>query len=138
MPSPETRMKKKFLLSAFRPALLIASFFFTTALFAYEPVLADHTKIRALSDFRLTGVLELRAEKNPAAAPATRTLNHEGFIDLRVLEVVSRDTYKGESGLWLWVMTTTPMWVESGDYVKAYQKYLIFLADSTSVFDFEE
>ncbi len=132
-------MKNHFSLSAFRLILCSVSLLLLTAvLSAYEPLLTDHSKIRALSDFRLTGVVELRTEKNPAAAPATRTLNHEGFIDLRVIEVVARDTYKGESGLWLWVMTTTPMWVESGEYVKAYQKYLIFLADSESVFDFEE
>jgi hypothetical protein len=30
------------------------------------------------------------------------------------------------------------MWVESGDWIEKYQKFLIFLPDDMTVFDFEE
>lgn len=84
------------------------------------------------------GSVELRAEKDINAPVSYRTLNHEGGVKVRVAEVLNKAEYAGEKGQWLYVMLTSPMWVDTGDWIKEYSKFLIFLPDSTSVYDFEE
>ena len=100
--------------------------------------LADHTRIQPLSDFRVMGEFELRTQKDRAAPVACRTLNHENGMKLRVLEVLGADDYGGERGLWLYVLLTAPMWVDSGEWIEAYRKFLIFRPASAAVYDFEE
>ena len=67
-----------------------------------------------------------------------RTLNHEGGMKVTVLEILKSDVQNNESGKWLYVLLTSPMWVDNGEWIKRYQKFLIFLPDNMPVFDFEE
>ena len=99
--------------------------------------LDDHSKISELSSFRLLGEFDLRTQKDKNAPVAYQSLNHEGGMKLRVLEILEKDEMEGKSGMWLFVRTTSPMWVSSGEWIDAYTDFLIFLADETPVFDFE-
>ena len=112
---------------------------FLQGLFAHEREgLTDHSRIKPLSDFCVTGIFELRAEKNKNAPVTYHTLNHEGGMKVRVVEVLGREEYAGEPGQWLYVLLTSPMWVDTGAWIKEYSKFLIFLPDSTPVYNFEE
>ena len=124
-------MKKIFL------ALL---FLFSLPLFAHAHgyTLQDHSKIKRLSSFTIMGQIDLREAEDFSAPVTYRTLNHEGGMKCTVLEVLKEDVQGGEKGRWLYVLTTSPMWVESGEWIEKYQKFLIFLSDGTPVFDFEE
>ena len=84
------------------------------------------------------GEIDLRTEKDISSPVKYRTLNHEGGMKVTVLEILKRDTQNKKSGTWLYVLLTAPMWVESGDWIEKYQKFLIFLSDDMTVFDFEE
>ena len=84
------------------------------------------------------GEIDLRTEKVFTSPVKYRTLNHEGGMKVTVLEILKRDTQNKKSGTWLYVLLTAPMWVESGDWIEKYQKFLIFLPDDITVFDFEE
>ena len=55
-----------------------------------------------------------------------------------VLEILKTDVQDDKPGKWLYVLLTSPMWVDSGEWVEKYQKFLIFLPDDTLLFDFEE
>lgn len=35
-------------------------------------------------------------------------------------------------------LTTAPMWVDTGEWIKKHTKYWIFLPDSRQIFDYEE
>lgn len=98
----------------------------------------DHSRITPLSDFRMMGEVELRTQKDSAAPVSYRTLNHEGGMSVRVVDVVGRGENAGKAGLWLYVMTTAPLWAESGEWLEAYRKFLIFLPDDAPIYDFEE
>ena len=113
---------------------LISSF----ALYAHGNTLTDHSKIKELSSFTIMGEIDLRTEKAFTSPVKYRTLNHEGGMKVTVLEILKRDTQNKKSGTWLYVLLTAPMWVESGDWIEKYQKFLIFLPDDMTVFDFEE
>ncbi len=84
------------------------------------------------------GEIDLRTEKEISSPVKYRTLNHEGGMKVTVLEILKKDTQNKKSGTWLYVLLTAPMWVESGDWIEKYQKFLIFLPDDMTVFDFEE
>ena len=112
--------------------------FFPCVIFARGYTLTDHSRIRELSTFTVTGAIDLRAEKDPAARAVFRTLNHEGGMSVRVLELMGRDSHDGKDGLWLYVLTMSPMWVEGGEWIGKRARFLIFLPDDMSVFDFEE
>lgn len=84
------------------------------------------------------GVIDLRTEKDISAAVKYRTLNHEGGMKVRVLEILENDVQNGSSGKWLYVLLTAPMWVDNEEWIERYRKFLIFLPDDMPVFDFEE
>ena len=105
---------------------------------AEEAVLNDHTGISVQSSFRIMGVIDLRTEKDYSSEVKFRTLNHEGGMKVSVLEVLKKDSYQGQKGMWLYVLLTSPIWVDNGDWIEKYRKFLIFLPDDMPVFDFEE
>lgn len=82
--------------------------------------------------------MDLRTEKDYSSEVKFRTLNHEGGMKVSVLEVLKKDSYKGQKGIWLYVLLTSPIWVDNGDWIEKYRKFLIFLPDDMPVFDFEE
>lgn len=84
------------------------------------------------------GEMDLRTEKDYSSAVTYRTLNHEGGMRVTVLEILKTDVEDDKPGKWLYVLLTSPMWVDSGEWVEKYQKFLIFLPDDTPLFDFEE
>lgn len=102
--------------------------------FATEVELTNHSKIKEMSSFTIMGEIELRAEKNIAAPVKYKTLNHEGGMKVSVLEILKKE----KGGMWLYVLLTSPMWVSSGDWIEKYEKFVIFLPDDMTVFDFEE
>lgn len=114
------------------------SLFFSIALYAHGNILTDHAEIKELSTFRIMGVIDLRTEKDISAAVKYRTLNHEGGMKVRVLEILENDVLNGSSGKWLYVLLTAPMWVDNEEWIERYRKFLIFLPDDMAVFDFEE
>ena len=59
-------------------------------------------------------------------------------MTVRVLEILKNDVQNGEHGKWFYVLLISPMWVERGEWIEKYQKFLIFLPDDMPVFDFEE
>lgn len=117
---------------------LLFVFFLSLSLYAKENTLQTHSKIKELSAFTILGEIDLRDEKDYSAKVKCRTLNHEGGMKVRVLEVLKSDVQNGEAGKWLYVLLTAPMWVDSGEWIEKYQKFLIFLPDDTPLFDFEE
>ena len=123
-------MKKLFLFICFN--------FLSLVLYAHGSRLTDHSKIKELSSFKIMGVIDLRTEKDYLSEVKYRTLNHEGGMNVTVLEVLKTDIQNNKTGKWLYVLLTSPMWVDSGEWVKRYQKFLIFLPDDMPVFDFEE
>ena len=124
-------MKRFFLIVFF-------SMIFSLSLYAHGYTLTDHSQIKEMSYFRIMGEIDLRTEKNYSAPVKYRTLNHEGGMKVTVLEILKDDVQDGESGKWLYVLLTSPMWVDNGDWIEKYQKFLIFLPDDMPVFDFEE
>lgn len=83
-------------------------------------------------------MIDLRTEKDYSSVVKYRTLNHEGGMRITVLEILKEDIQGDKSGIWLYVLLTSPMWVESGEWIEKYQKFLIFLPEDMPVFDFEE
>ena len=124
-------MKKNFF-------LLSMSFIFAIVLYAHGNTLTDHSQIKELSSFRIMGEIDLRTEKDYSSAVKYRTLNHEGGMRITVIEILKEDVQDDKSGMWLYVLLTSPMWVESGEWIEKYQKFLIFLPEDIPVFDFEE
>ncbi len=107
-------------------------------LYADGYTLTDHSEIKELSSFRMLGEIDLRTDKDFSSPIKYRTLNHEGGMKVKVLEILKNDVQEDESGIWLYVLLTAPMWVDSGDRIEKYQKFLIFLSDNMPVFDFEK
>ena len=118
--------------------IVILSLIFSFALHAHGYTSVDHARIKELSYFRILDEIDLRTEKDLAAPVKYRTLNHEGGMRVTVLEMLQNDVQNGKAGKWLYVLLTSPMWVDSGDWIEKYQKFLIFLPDDMPVFDFEE
>ena len=118
--------------------IALFSLIFSLSLYAHGYTLTDHSQIKEMSYFRIMGEIDLRTEKNYSAPVKYRTLNHEGGMKVTVLEILKDDVQDGESGKWLYVLLTSPMWVDNGDWIEKYQKFLIFLPDDIPVFDFEE
>jgi hypothetical protein len=120
---------------------LLCLILFSISVFLYafdRGTLDDHMKIARLSSFRLMGEIDLRTENDVSAPVKYRTLNHEGGMKVTVLEIGDYCELNGKRGLWLWVRLTSPMWVDSGEWIEKYQKFLIFLPDEMPVLDFEE
>lgn len=117
---------------------LIIFIFLSLALYAYGSTLTDHSQINELSSFRIMGEIDLRTEKDYSGPVKYRTLNHEGGMKVKVLEVLKEDVQNGQSGKWFYVLLTAPMWVDNCEWIEKYQKFLIFLPDDMPVFNFEE
>ena len=80
----------------------------------------------------------MRTDKDVSSPIKYRTLNHEGGMKVRVLEILKTDVLDDKPGKWLYVLLMAPMWVDNGDWIEKYQKFLIFLPDDMTVYDFEE
>ena len=117
--------------------LLIGLSFLSLVLYAHGSTLTDHARIKERSSFRILGKVDLRTEKDYSSEVTYRTLDHEGGMQVTVLEILKDDVQDNESGKWLYVLMTAPMWVDSGEWIEKYQKFLIFLPDAMPVFDFE-
>lgn len=124
-------MKKFFL-------LLIFSFVFSLTLNARGYMLDDHSKIKELSTFRIMGEIDLRTEKDISSEVKYRTLNHEGGMKVTVLEILNKDVQDEKTGIWLYVLLASPMWVDNGEWIEEFQKFLIFLPDDITIYDYEE
>ena len=61
----------------------------------------DRGKITALSNLTVMGSLDLWKEKDFKKEPDYTTLNHEGGLNITVLEVLGRGENGGRSGLWI-------------------------------------
>lgn len=107
-------------------------------MYSHGSTLNDHSQIKEMSTFRIMGEIDLRTEKDYSSAVKYRTLNHEGGMKVKVLEVLKEDEQNGQAGRWFYVLLTAPMWVDSGEWIEKYQKFLIFLPDDMPVFNFEE
>ena len=118
--------------------LLICFNFISLVLYANGITLPEHSKIKELSSFRIMGAIDLRTEKDYSSEVKYRTLNHEGGMKVTVLEILKSDVQDNESGKWFYVLLTSPLWADSGEWIEKYQKFLIFLPDDMPVFDFEE
>ena len=112
--------------------------FFSIFLYANGITLTDHSKIKELSSFTIRGEIDLRIEKNFSAQVKFRTLNHEGGMKVRCLEILKDDVVDNKSGKWLYILLTSPMWVDSGEWIIKHEKFLIFLPDDMPLFDYEE
>lgn len=117
---------------------LILFTFFSLFLHAHGSTLNVHSQIKEMSSFRIMGEIDLRTEKDYSSAVKYRTLNHEGGMKVKVLEILKEDEQNGQAGRWFYVLLTAPMWVDSGEWIEKYQKFLIFLPDDMPVFNFEE
>ena len=118
--------------------LLICFSFLSLVLYAHGSILTEHSKIKELSSFIIMGEIELRTEKDCSSQVKYRTLSHEGGMKVTVLEILKNDVQDKGSGKWLYVLLTAPMWVDSGEWIEKYQKFLIFLPDDMPIFNFEE
>ncbi len=91
-----------------------------------------------MTSFRIQGEIDLRSEKDVSAPVVYRTLNHEGGMKVKVLEILDGPDYKSDEGLWLYVMLNSPMWVDDGTWIERFTKFLILLPDDIPVFDFSK
>lgn len=112
--------------------------FGSLSLYARGSTLTDHSKIKEFSSFTIMGEIDLRIKKDYSSEVKYRTLNHEGGMRVRVLEVLKKDVQDNKPGKWFYVLLTSPMWVEGREWIEKYQEFLIFLPDDMPVFDFYE
>ncbi len=110
--------------------LLLILFFSSFSLFSRE--------IKELSYFTLTGVQELREEQGFDKIIVYKTLNHEGGLKIRVLEIGNKDTKDNKNGVWLKILTTAPIWVDNGEWILKHSKFWIFLTDDEKIYEYEE
>ncbi|MDD5790753.1 MAG: hypothetical protein PUE30_09575 [Spirochaetia bacterium] len=94
---------------------------------------ARSPQISVLSSFTVNGQFDLKPEPDFACETSFRTLNHEGGLKVRVLELK-----EGQGGSWLYVLVRHGFWAESGQWIVPYSKFWVFLDDETEIFDFEE
>lgn len=94
--------------------------------------------IKELSDFRIMGEIELREKKGFSEEVLYKTINHEGGLKLRVMEVSDRDSIENKDGVWLHILTRAALWVESGDWIAKHSYFWIFLEDDRIIYDYEE
>lgn len=119
-------------------ALILILLIYCTFAYSYGSTLYDHSKIERLSSFRIQGEIELRLEKEISAPVIYKTLNHEGGMKVTVMEVLNRNEYESNDGIWLYVLLTSPMWVDDGTWIEKNSKFLIYLPKDMPVFDFEK
>lgn len=118
-------MKKRILLLIFLNLFLDSDFLFGR-------------EIKELSSFTIMGTIELRDKEGLTGKFLYRSLNHEGGMKIKVLEISNRDSINQKTGVWLRVLTTAPMWVDTGDFVSKHSEFWIFLEDDRDIFDYEE
>lgn len=124
-------MKKVLLCICFNLIFIIMTY-------AHGITLADCLKVKELSSFRIQDEIDLRIEKDYSAKVKYRTLNHEGGMKVRVLEILKSDVQDNKCGKWFYVLLTAPMWVDTGEWIEKYRKFLIFIPNDMPLFDFEE
>lgn len=111
---------------------------FAFGTYAHGITLVDHSEVKELSSFRIQGEIDLRIEKDYSAEVKYRTLNHEGGMKVTVLEILKSDVQENKYGKWFYVLLTAPMWVDTGEWIEKYHKFLIFIPNEMPLFDFEE
>ena len=60
--------------------LLLIFFSISLVLYAHGSTLAEHSRIKKLSSFRIMGEIDLRTEKDYSVKVKYRTLNHESGL----------------------------------------------------------
>ena len=95
-------------------------------------------EIKILSSFRLQGEYELRTREGFNNSVEYKTLNHEGGVKVRVVDIGKKEFHDGKSGKWYYVTLTAPIWVDSGEWIEKCRKFWIFITESDQLFEFEE
>ena len=101
-------------------------------------LLFSESKIKESSSFRLQGEIELWAKPDFNSECNYRTFNYEYGVEVRVIKIGKDDMHGSQKGKWLYVLLTAPQYVDTGEVIKKYTKFWIFLPDDTEVFDLEE
>ena len=71
------------------------------------------------------GIVDLREEKGFSSEVKFETLNHEGGMKVRVLEIAEKETFENCEGVWIKVLLTSPMWVSNKEWIEKYNKFCI-------------
>jgi hypothetical protein len=95
------------------------------------------SKISELEDYTIMGIVELREEKGFSSEVKYETLNHEGGMKVRVLEIAEKETFENCEGVWVKVLLTSPMWVSNKEWIEKYNKFWIFLTENTLIYSME-
>ena len=96
--------------------------------------LAAQSLVKEDAYYRLWGAVALRSRADFLAdAVQYTTLNHEGGVPIKVLEIGTRDAHDGKGGTWIFVMTTSWVWAEGEVRVPQYGKFWVFLRDDDTV-----
>ena len=100
---------------------LLIFFFVLTNLYA---------QFREDAYYRLWGAVELRsAPEFVDASLEYVTLNHEGGLPVKVLEIGSSAVRGDERGFWVRVMTTSWAWAQNESRIPQYGKFWVFWRD---------
>ena len=95
------------------------------------------SKISELEDYTIMGIVDLREEKGFSSEVKYETLNHEGGMKVRVLEIAEKETFENCEGVWVKVLLTSPMWVSNKEWIEKYNKFWIFLTENTLIYSLE-
>jgi len=95
------------------------------------------SKISELEDYTIMGIVDLREEKGFSSEVKFETLNHEGGMKVRVLEIAEKETFENSEGVWVKVLLTSPMWVSNKEWIEKYNKFWIFLTENTLIYSLE-
>mgnify|MGYP003483643683 FL=1 len=95
------------------------------------------SKISELEDYTIMGIVDLREEKGFSSEVKFETLNHEGGMKVRVLEIAEKETFENGEGVWVKVLLTSPMWVSNKEWIEKYNKFWIFLTENTLIYSLE-
>ena len=95
------------------------------------------SKISELEDYTIMGIVDLREEKGFSSEVKFETLNHEGGMKVRVLEIAEKETFENCEGVWVKVLLTSPMWVSNKEWIEKYNKFWIFLTENTLIYSLE-
>ena len=95
------------------------------------------SKISELEDYTIMGIVDLREEKGFSSEVKFETLNHEGGMKVRVLEIAEKETFENCEGVWVKVLLTSPMWVSNKEWIEKYNKFWIFLTENTLIYSME-
>ena len=95
------------------------------------------SKISELEDYTIMGIVDLREEKGFSSEVKYETLNHEGGMKVRVLEIAEKETFENGEGVWVKVLLSSPMWVSNKEWIEKYNKFWIFLTENTLIYSME-